>query len=565
VDVDRLEALGMSPMAPVLAQIDAIRTPRALAAEAGHLAAIGSAGPFGTSLVIDPARPRAPTVRLTPGGIMLPAPEYYDGTDPALVDARARYERYLSTIFALVGRPDPAAEARAVVSLETAMARAHPRDGEATRESVRRLTLDELSRDMPGFDWKAWARPQNLDRAPAVVVASPSFFATFADLARTTPLEAWKAWLRARYITATAPYLSRPFEDARFEFFGQALSGQELPRDRWRRGVALVSLSLGDAIGRLYVDRHFPDSSKRRVEGIVGRLVDAYREAFENRTWMSADARQEARRKLDRLDEKLGFPAQWRSYRGLEIRADDLVGNIERAKRFETTSRLRSAAATGSVGGWLMTPQTVNAYYGPTLNEIVFPAAILQPPYFNAAADDAVNYGAIGAVIGHEISHAFFGQGRSIDADGATRDWWGQSDVETFARGIAARLVSQFDAYSPQPSLHVDGTRTLGENIGDLAGLTVAYRAYEASQGGRTPPVIDGFTGDQRFFLGWAQIWRTKVREEYVRQLLAMTSHAPGQYRANGPVGHLDSFHRAFAVTAGDAMYVAPADRVRIW
>jgi len=417
---------------------------------------------------------------------------------------------------------------------------------------------------MPGFDWRAWAKPQGVDKIKTLVIAQPSFFKRFAELIESESLDAWKAWLAARYITASAPFLSSDFANARFEFFGRLLTGQEEPIDRWKRGVSLVNGYLGDALGRLYVDRHFPASSKARVDKIVGNVLSAYRRAVLRLDWMVASTKDEALLKLETLDTKIGFPARWRSFRGLEIRRDDLLGNIERAKQFETTFRTRSLSRPAARGGWLMTPQTVNAYYSPLRHDIVFPAAILQPPYFDPDADDAVNYGAIGAIIGHEIGHALDDRGRQFDAHGQLRDWWSPEDDAEYQRRTQV-LVEQFNAYSPLEGARVNGSLTLGENFGDLGGLQIAYRAWKLSLGNRPAEVIDGYTGDQRFFIGWAQIWRTKEREEYLRQFLLSNAHAPSRFRANGPVSNMPEFYAAFDVQPGDGLFRRPDQRAKIW
>lgn len=563
-DVSTIEARGAAPIAPALARISAIGGPRDLAAEAGRLSAEGAAGPFGVTLSADPADPRGATVQISPGGIMLPSPEYYTSADRALGLARDRYIRYLTSIFTLVGHANAPAAARGVLAIETSLARAHPRPDPQRAAGAHRYTLADLTTRMPGFDWHAWAEPQGVRRRTVVLVSEPEFFVAFAALISSAPIDDWRSWLAARVITAQAPFLSRKFDDARFDFFGRELTGQEAPRERWRRGVALVNTYLGDAIGRLYVERHFPASSARRVSRIVDEVIDAYRETLAESTWLSAPARAMARRKLDAIERKIGYPATWRSYRDLEIRPDDLVGNIERAKKSESAYRLRTVARAPTARGWLMPPQTVNAYYNTGFNEIVLPAAILQPPYFDPRADEAVNFGAVGALVAHEISHAFMGPGRLVTAEGRAVDWWTPADVAAFDR-VAAQVMAQYNAFELAPGLMVDGARTLAENLCDLAGVAVAYRAYERSRHGRPAPVLEGLTGDQRFFLGWAQIWRARTREAAERQQSALALHAPGPFRANGPIVHLEAFARAFDVKPGDGLFREPAARIRIW
>ena len=563
---DRVEALGLAPIERQLTSIRSISNASEFAAVAGALAAIGSAGPFGATVSVDPTDNSQPMVHLSQGGILLPDADYYLQDTPRYAEIRRLYQQYIERVLTLAQWENAAEDAAAVLALETVLARAHQRREVDTTAQLPQLRfpLFDLARKMPGFDWMAWARPQRIDLVPTVVLVQPSFFQQFAAMVPATPISTWRAWLASRYLTASAPFIGRAFTEARFDFFGRTLSGQQEPREFWRRGVSLVSQYLGEAIGRLYVERHFPESAKRRVERIVSLLLRAYRQSVLDIPWMSPPTKTEALNKLARLNTKIGFPDRWRSYRGLVIKPDDLLGNIERSKRFENDFRMRWLGRPVDNAGWLMTPQTVNAYYSPGMNEIVFPAAILQPPFFNAAADDAVNFGAIGAVIGHEIGHAILDRGRQYDSIGRLRDWWTPTDDREYLRR-AAMLVKQFDEYSPVPGFKVNGTLTLGENLGDLAGLSIAYRAYRMSLDGDPAPVIDGLTGDQRFFMGWVQIWREKIRDEYQRQLLVTAAHSPGRYRANGPLSSLQAFYDAFDVKPGDDLFRTADQRVRIW
>jgi len=566
MDEARLEQLGDAPIRPELDRIDAIRTPGDLAAEAGHISSVAAGGAFTATVVTDARDPNIRLVQLSQGGAMLPDRDYYLQGDAASVEIRAKYQAYLTTIFTLARRDKPAGAARDLIALETELARAQwsQLDSRDPVKTANRFTLAELRDTMPGFDWRAWAKPQGIDRVQGLILLQPSFFKRFAELASSAPIDAWKAWLAARYITAMAPFLSSGFDLARFEFFGRVLSGQEMPRTRWKRGVGMVNGYLGDAVGKLYVERHFSPAAKARVEKIVANTRDAFRQALRESDWLEPATRREALDKLSKLTTKVGYPDRWHDYGGLVIKRDDLFGNTLRAMQFQNDDRIRRVADLTGSGEWLMTPQTVNAYYTAATNEIVLPAGILQPPLFQLEAEDAVNYGAIGAVVGHEIGHAFDERGRTSDGAGQVRDWWTPADAARFA-SRAAVIVDQFDGFSPLAGMHVNGALTRPEAIGDLAGLQIAWRAYQISLNGKPAPVIDGFSGAQRFFLSWARAWRSKEREDYLRQMLFQNQHPPSQYRANGTVGHLPAFYEAFDVKPGDRLYRAPDQRVKIW
>ena len=378
------------------------------------------------------------------------------------------------------------------------------------------------------------------------------------------PLPTWKAWLTAQLVSEEAAYLSTAFVDARFEFFDRDVRGQQAMRPRAERAVTLVNTALGEATGRLYVEKYFPAQARVRMREMVTNLLEAYRQSISTVDWMTPETRALALDKLSKFLPQIGYPDSWRSYDGLVIDPHDLAGNAMRLQRFERAYRRGKLGKPVDRTEWGMTPQTVNVYYSPVLNKIVFPAAILQPPFFQFDADDAVNYGAIGAVIGHEIGHGFDDQGRRFDGTGTLHDWWLPLDDQAF-RKRAQLLVEQFNQFAPLPDLHVNGQLTLGENIGDLAGLGIAYKAYQVSLGGKPAPVIDGFSGDQRLFVGFAQIWRTKMRDEQMRVQVMSNPHAPGEYRANGPVSNIDAFYTAFDVKPGDGMYRPPDQRIRIW
>ena len=562
----RVNALGAEPLKPRLAEVDRIKDTRELAETIGRLSMIGLPGPVGGYIEADAGDPTQVALYLVQGGTALPDRDYYLSADAKFVDIRAKYVEYLTKVFTLAGRPRAADDARLVLDLETSLAKAQWTQVE-NRDAVKtynKYPVTKVIADMPGFDWAAWARPQGIEKASDWVIGQPSFFKAFASMVPTTPLDTWKAWLAAQVIGLQAPYLSEPFVQARFEFFGKTLSGQQQMRARWKRGVQLVNGSMGEALGQLYVGKFFPAESKVRMERMIANLIEAYRQSISELEWMTPATRKEALEKLAKFSPKIGYPPKWRDYSALQVKADDLVGNVERANRVEHDYQVSKLGKPVNRDEWLMTPQTVNAYYNPVKNEIVFPAAILQPPFFDVTADDAVNYGSIGAVIGHEIGHGFDDQGRRFDGDGKLRDWWKPEDETEFQKR-AKLLIEQFNAFSPLPGVQVNGELTLGENIGDLGGLSIAYKAWKLSLGGKPSPVLDGFTGDQRFFMGWAQAWRAKARNEYLQQQVLADPHAWAEFRANGPLGNIPAFYEAFGVKAGDKLFVAPGKRVKIW
>lgn len=566
MDEASVERQGLAALQPQLQRIDAIDSVKKLAEEAGRLSAIGAGGPFNASAGVDAHHEGRIVVQVTQGGTLLPDRDYYLKTDAGSAGIRKAYVDYLATIFRLTGRPDADASAHAVLDLETHLARAQQpqADSRVVVADDAAFTLQSLHESMPGFDWTVWGKPQGFDNAARIVLGQPAFFKSFAERVQSMPLSTWKAWLAGRYITASAPYVNKAVNDQRFEFFGRLLTGQQAPRPRWKQGVAHVNLYMGDAIGRIYVEKHFPNQSRKRVGALVDNVVAAYRQAVSEAGWMSPRTRERALDKLTNMHARIGYPDFWRSYSRLEIRPDDLLGNVQRAQKFDNDYRMMRLTRRTEPEQWLITPQTVNATYMPWRNEMLLPAAILQPPLFDPDAENAVNYGGIGALIGHEIGHAFDQRGRRFDGSGNARDWWSPGDEEEFQRR-ALGLVQQFNGYTVLPGTPVNGVATLGENIGDLGGLAVAVRAYRISLGDRTAPVIDGFTGEQRLFLRWAQVWRTLIRDEYLRQTLLLDQHAPPRYRANGAVVNLDAFHAAFNVQPGDKLYLDPKKRVRIW
>ena len=562
----RLNQAGAAPLKPRLAEVDAVTNAQQLAALLGKLSVVGLPGPVGGFIEADAGDPTKMALYLFQGGTALPDRDYYLKDDAKFADVRAKYVEYLTKVFTLAGRPNAAADAKAVMALETEFAKVQWTQVES-RDAVKtynKYPVQKVVADMPGFDWAAWAKPQGIDRTSEWVIGQPSFFKAFAEMVPKTPIETWKAWVAAQVISMHAPFLGAEFADARFEFFNKTLSGQQQQRPRWKRGVQLVNGSMGEALGQLYVAKHFPAASKARMETMIANLIEAYRQSITNLDWMTPATRKEALEKLAKFSPKIGYPPKWKTYAGLDIKGDDLVGNVERANRLEHEYQVGRLGKPVDRDEWLMTPQTVNAYYNPVKNEIVFPAAILQPPFFDATADDAVNYGSIGAVIGHEIGHGFDDQGRLYDATGKLEDWWSKADGDAFKKR-ASGLVQQYSGFEALPGQKVNGELTLGENIGDLGGLGVAYQAYQSSLDGKPAPVLEGLTGDQRFFLAYAQAWQTKIRDGEMRARVLSDPHSPPYFRVNGTVRNVDAWYTAFNVQPGDKLYLAPDQRVKIW
>ena len=503
----------------------------------------------------------------TQAGLGLPDEAYYREDEHAAI--RDAYLAHLTRVFDLAGFADAAEQAGAVLDLETSIA-AHHWDRVRLRDlraMYNPMSLDDIVAATPGFDWDAYLEGGDIPRGKLaeVIVSQPSFLEGVAPLVASTPLEAWRSWARWKAISGLSGYLSRAFVDERFDFYEKTLSGNEEQRPRWKRGVALVEGVLGEAVGRSYVGLHFQPEKKAAMDELVGNLLAAYRASIEKLEWMTDATREEALRKLAKFTPKIGYPDQWRDYSALEV-GDDLVANVLAANSFELDYTLGRIGAPVDKGEWQMYPQTVNAYYHPLRNEIVFPAAILQPPFFNADADDAVNYGAIGSVIGHEIGHGFDDKGSTCDGDGRLRDWWQPADREAF-EALADKLVEQYDGLVPEgvDGGSVNGKLTVGENIGDLGGLDIAYEAWRLAGGDPDGEPIDGLTPAQRFFTGWAQAWRGKRRPEAAKVLLATDPHSPNEFRCNQIVRNLDAFYEAFGVTADDDLWLEPEARVTIW
>ena len=570
MDEVSVEQAGAAPLAPYLAAVDAIASTTDLITQLGRWLSAPIGGLFDVTTESDPGNPERVVPFVSQAGIGLPERAYY--LDDNKSEIRTAYERHVATSFRLAGWSDPGAQASAAttLALETAIAECHW-DNVRTRDlraMYNPTTLDEFDASAPALAFRTIVDASVLDATAfgELVNAQPSFFTDVSKLIESEPLEAWKTWLRWNVISSLSPYLSSEFVDERFRFYGTVLSGTPQLKPRWKRGVALVEGVLGEAVGKLYVDRHFSPVAKERMDELVDNLIEAYRESIGELDWMTAATRERALAKLDKFRPKIGYPAKWKDYSTLEIVSGDLLGNVERASAFELADDFDKVGKPVDPEEWLMTPQTVNAYYHPLRNEIVFPAAILQPPFFNELADDAVNYGGIGAVIGHEIGHGFDDQGSTADGDGRLIDWWTSEDRRSF-EALTAKLIAQYDELEPRqtPGHRVNGALTIGENIGDLGGLAIAHKAWRIAQHGRTPDPVDGWSGAQRLFLNWAAIWRMKARDETVLQRLATDPHSPAEFRCNQVVRNIDEFHVEFGTAPGDALWLDPDDRVKIW
>ncbi|MDK6080202.1 M13 family metallopeptidase [Massilia varians] len=568
MDEARLEQLGIAPLKGELASIAALKDKAELPAVFARLGRIGVTVPFGFYIHQDAKDSTKYVADLYQGGLGMPDRDYYLKLDDAkLADTRAKYQQHVEKMLALSGDAKAAANAKAIVDLETELARVQwtkveNRDSNKTYNKVEIAKLAELA---PGYDWNAWLKEAGIQgKMDYVIVSQPSYLKGMAEIVNRVPLETWQAYLQLHTVNSYASYLSKAFVDQRFAFHGTVLSGAPKLEPRWKRGVTVVEGALGDAVGKLYVKQHFPAERKARMEALVKNLLEAYRQSIDTLDWMSPATKKEAQAKLAKFTPKIGYPNKWKEYASLTVKRDDLVGNVMRSREVEYARELNKLGKPVDRDEWLMTPQTINAYYNPELNEIVFPAAILQPPFFDMAADDAVNYGAIGAVIGHEISHGFDDQGSQYDGDGNLRNWWTEEDGKRFAEKTKV-LVQQYAAYSPLPGYQVNGELTLGENIGDNSGLAIAHKAYKLSLKGKKAPVIKGLSGDQRFYMGWGQVWRAKKREPALINQVKTDPHSPEQFRANGTLKNQPGFYEAFGVKEGDKMYLAPKDRVIIW
>jgi len=568
LDEARAERLGAKPIAADLRAIDAMKSKAAIPAMIASLNRRGVTAPYFVDIGVDKGDPTRYVPTIYQSGLGMPDRDYYLKDDDAkLKDTRDKYVAHVAAMFVLAGVKDPDASAAAVLDIETRLARAQWTRVENRNpvKTYNRVALRALDASTPGYAWKTWLADAGLvGRVDTVVVAQPTYLRGFAETVEAVPLSAWKAYFKYRVVSAASPYLSKAFVDESFAFNGGVLAGTPTQLPRWKRGVALCEASMGEAIGRLYVAKYFPPTAKAKMDTLVRNLLEAYRQSIDGLDWMGPETKKEAQAKLARFTPKIGYPSKWRDYAPLKLEPGDVVGNLWRARRFEYDHDLAHLGHPIDKTEWGMTPQTVNAYYSPTRNEIVFPAAILQPPVFDAAGDDAANYGAIGAVIGHEISHGFDDSGSQYDGEGRLRNWWTDDDRARFTAKAKA-MVAQYAAYEPVPGYHINGELTLGENIADNAGLSIALKAYHLSLQGRPAPVIDGLTGDQRFYRAFEIWWRAKLRDAFAIRLIKSDTHAINSVRGNATLRNQPGFYAAFDVQPGDRMYLPPDQRVLFW
>ncbi|MBM3997995.1 MAG: M13 family metallopeptidase [Planctomycetes bacterium] len=566
VDVDRLEKLGIDPLRPHLDRIAGLASKADLARHMAENQRRGVTNPFAAYVSPDAKKSDEYAIYLTQSGLSLPDRDYYSSDEERFRRIREALAKYVRDLMAEAGFTQADRIAKNVVDLETRIAESHW-DRVQNRDPIKtynKATAEELGALMPHFPWSDFAAASGIAKPVTIVVRQPTYLKAFDQLFDTTPLDAWKDYCAYQLVSSYAGALSSKFDTLHFDFFDKTLRGVSEPSPRWKRGIQTLDGVLGELIGKIYVREYFKPEAKERMTALVENLRKAFGERIQGLDWMSEVTKREALAKLAKVRVKIGYPDRWIDYTKLEIRSDDLVGNLMRAGEFEYDRMIGKLGGPIDRDEWHMTPQTVNAYYNPVMNEIVFPAAILQPPFFSLDADDGVNYGSIGAVIGHELSHGFDDKGSRFDGEGNLRNWWTEEDRKSFdQRG--KRLAEQYGAYAPIDNIRINGELTLGENIGDLGGVNVAFRAYQLALGDAPAPEIDGFTGSQRFFLGYAQIWRRKYRDEELRRRLLTDPHSPARFRVIGIVSNIDAFYDAFDVKPGQPMYVAPENRVRIW
>ncbi|PMG75229.1 peptidase M13 [Shewanella sp. 10N.286.51.B7] len=566
MDVETLNKLGVTPIQAEFDKITAISSKADLTNFFAYSQVNGYGTPLAFYVNVDAKDSTRYATHIWQYGLSLPEKDYYFNEEERFVNIRKAFVEHIEKMFNLAGLADGKAAAESILALETAIAEKHW-DVVESRDSTKtynKMTIAELAELAPNIDWNQYLTTMGVAEQKDIIINQPSYVSGLSEVIGATDLDTLKTYMTWSVLTHAASNLSEAIDAENFAFFSKTLNGQEEQESRWKRGVNTVSGTLGEVVGKVYVKRHFTSAAKDRMSVLVENLRGAYGTSIDSLDWMSADTKVAAKDKLAKFNPKIGYPDKWKDYSKLTIKGDDLVGNAQRASVESHNKDIAKLGGPIDKGEWHMTPQTVNAYYNPTMNEIVFPAAILQPPFFNMQADDAVNYGGIGAVIGHEMGHGFDDQGAKFDGEGNMRDWWTEADLAAFTKKGNA-LIAQYDGYQVFDDLHVNGELTLGENIGDLSGVTIAYKAYKMSLDGKEAPVIDGLTGDQRFFMGFTQIWRVKMKEEALRNRVATDPHSPGHFRALGALSNMPEFYTTYDVKEGDKMYIEPAKRVKIW
>lgn len=560
------DAVGIKPLAADFKKIDGIKNQKELAAYFAYANKIGNMAPFSVAVTEDFKNPKNYMLLTWQGGLGLPDREYYFTDNAKSKEIRTKYVAHIEKMLTLAGITEAKPKASEIMALETLMASKQMKK-EETRNMAglyNKYAVSNLNTLMPDYDWKGMLNEAGVKNPDSIVVAQVAYTKDLNAIIKNTPLSIWKTYLKWSLVKGGASALNSALDEENFSFNGTILNGVPKQRPQWRRAVGVVNGSLGEMVGKLYVEKHFSPEAKARMLVLVGNLLKAYETSIKELDWMSPETKTEALKKISKFTPKIGYPDKWRDYSTLKIVKNDLYGNLTRSTAFEYNRMMKKLGTPVDRTEWGMTPQTVNAYYNPPLNEIVFPAAILQPPFFDMNAEDAVNYGGIGAVIGHEIGHGFDDQGSTFDGDGVMRDWWTKNDLSEFKKRTNA-LVAQYSGFKVLSDLNVNGEFTLGENIGDLGGLTIALKAYHASLNGKTAPVLDGFNGDQRVFIGWGQVWLNKSREQALRKQVGTDPHSPARFRVNGIVRNIPEFYTAFNVKPGDSLYLAPNKRVKIW
>jgi len=559
-------AIGVKPLALDLKKIDALKTYKDLAAYFAYASKMGNMVPFSVAVSEDFKDPKRYMLLTWQSGLGLPDREYYFNKDAKSEEIRLKYVAHIEKMLTLAGITGGKPKAAEIMALETALA-AKQMKKEETRNMAglyNKFAVSKLNTLMPDFDWTGMLAEAGVKNPDSVVVAQVEYTKALNEIIKDNSIDTWKTYLKWSLVNGSAAALNSAMDEENFAFNGTILNGIPQQRPQWRRAVGVVNGSLGEMVGKLYVEKHFSPEAKAKMLVLVGNLLKAYEVSIQNLEWMSPETKKEALKKISKFTPKIGYPDKWRDYTALKIVKNDLYGNLARATAFKYNRMMNKLGKPVDRTEWGMTPQTVNAYYNPPLNEIVFPAAILQPPFFDPNADDAVNYGGIGAVIGHEVGHGFDDQGSTFDGDGVMRNWWTENDLSEFKKRTGA-LVAQYSSFKAFSDLNLNGEFTLGENIGDLGGLSIAIKAYHASLKDKDAPVLDGFTGDQRVFIGWGQVWLNKSREAALRKQIATDPHSPAEYRINGVVRNIPEFYSAFNVKPGDSLYLAPAKRVKIW